>query len=283
MGVGNYSVLINIVKHLSVRLIEAFRPLSAMWHCFLGLDRKQAALKGTWTGNIDQVRSAKKRGRSGDDNDGDDDNANNSQGREAVLMQRDKKEKAVRKAMQQVLSQQDVGFRSAEQELALHAVINRQTPLIVVLPTGRGKSLLFSVPACMDDAGVTVVVVPYQALIKDLVDRMQKCGIDCIEWKHGKSSPAAVVVVSADAAGDTTSNGNFLGYANMLSRKGLLQQVVVDECHLVITSSNWRLKLALLKNLRLLPCPIVLLTATLPPVREGELATSMLLPCATYI
>jgi CRISPR/Cas system-associated endonuclease/helicase Cas3 len=40
---------------------------------------------------------------------------------------------------------------------------------------------------------------------------------------------------------------------------------------------------ALLRNLRLLPCPIVLLSATLPPVREGELATSILLPCATYL
>ena len=288
IGVGNYSVPIDIVKHLSVRSIEAFRPLSAMWHRFLGLDGKQAAVQGAQTGNIDPIRRAKKRGRSGDnsgdngDGDGDGD-GDDSQGREAALVQRGKKEKAVRKAMQQVLGQEDVGFRSAEQELALHAVIDGQTPLVVVLPTGGGKSLLFSVPACMDDAGVTVVVVPYRALIEDLVDRMQKRGIDCIEWKHGESSPAAVVVVSADVAGDTTSNGNFLGYANMLSGKGLLRRVVVDECHLVITSTDWRPKLALLKNLRLLPCPIMLLTATLPPVREGELATSMLVPCATYI
>ena len=41
IGVSNYSVPIDIVKHLSVRSIEAFRPLSTMWHCFLGLDRKQ--------------------------------------------------------------------------------------------------------------------------------------------------------------------------------------------------------------------------------------------------
>ncbi|KAF1922768.1 uncharacterized protein M421DRAFT_10224, partial [Didymella exigua CBS 183.55] len=190
--VGNYSVLINIVKHLSVRLIKAFRPLSAMWHRFLGLDRKQAAPQWTWMGNINLMRRAKKRGRSGINSDDDDRNKDN-QGREAALLHRDKKEKAVRK------------------ELALHAVIDGQTPLVVVLPTGGGKSLLFSVPACMDDAGVTVVVVPYRALIEDLVDRMQKCGIDCMEWKHGESSPAAVVVVSADAAGDTTSNGNFLG------------------------------------------------------------------------
>ena len=143
--------------------------------------------------------------------------------------------------------------------------------------------MLFSVLACMDDAGVTVVVVPYRALIEDLVGRLQKRGIDCIEWKHGESSPAAVVVVSADVAGNTISNGNFLGYATMLGGKGLLRRVVVDECHLIITSSDWRPKLALLRNLRLLACPMVLLTATLPPVREGELATSMLLACATYI
>ncbi|KAJ4329600.1 hypothetical protein N0V87_010726, partial [Didymella glomerata] len=289
MGVGNYSVPIDIVKHLSVRSIEAFRPLSAMWHRFLGLDGKLAAAQGTQTSNIDLIRRAKKRERSGDNSDGDDDgddddnSYNDSQGRQAAFMQRGKKETLVRKAMQQVLGQQDVGFRSAEQELALHAVIDGQTPLVVVLPTGGGKSLLFSVPACMDDAGVTVVVVPYRALIEDLVDRMQKRGIDCVEWKHGESSPAAVVVVSADAAGDITSNGNFLGYANMLSDKGLLRQVVVDECHLVITLTDWRPNLALVKNLRLLPCLIVLLKATLPPVREGELATSMLLPCATYI
>lgn len=69
----------------------------------------------------------------------------------------------------------------------------------------------------------------------------------------------------------------------MLSSKGLLQRVVVDKCYLVITLSDWQLKLALVKNLRLLLCLIVLLTATLPLVREGELAISMLLLCATYI
>jgi hypothetical protein len=38
MGVGNYSVLIDIVKHLSVRSIDAFRALSTAWHRFLGVD-----------------------------------------------------------------------------------------------------------------------------------------------------------------------------------------------------------------------------------------------------
>jgi superfamily II DNA helicase RecQ len=58
-------------------------------------------------------------------------------------------------------------------------VLDGQRP--VVLPTGGGKSLTFTVPACLDNPGVTVVVVSYRALIKDLVGRIQKCGINCME------------------------------------------------------------------------------------------------------
>jgi superfamily II DNA helicase RecQ len=60
-----------------------------------------------------------------------------------------------------VLGKQDVRFQLVEQEQALHAVLEKQTLLIVVLPTGRGKSLLFTLLACVEEAGVTVVVVPY--------------------------------------------------------------------------------------------------------------------------
>ena len=44
---------------------------------------------------------------------------------------------------------------------AMHAIIAGLTPLVVVLPTGGGKSLLFMVPAHLDNTGVTIVVVPY--------------------------------------------------------------------------------------------------------------------------
>jgi hypothetical protein len=75
-----------------------------------------------------------------------------------------------------------------------------------------------------------------------------------------------VVVVSTDVAGDLLGDGNFLSYARLLYNKGVLRRVVVDECYLIYTSSDWRPKLAELKNLRLLLCPVVLLTVTLPPL-----------------
>lgn len=62
----------------------------------------------------------------------------------------------------------------------MHVVLKKQTLLIIMLLTGRGKSLLFTLLACVEE-GVTVVVVLYWALIKDLVTWICDCGVDCIE------------------------------------------------------------------------------------------------------
>jgi hypothetical protein len=51
----------------------------------------------------------------------------------------------------------------------------------------------------------------------------------------------------------------------------------------VVRSVRRAAKLAAVKNLQLLLCPIVLLTATLPLTRELELEHSMALQCVTYI
>jgi superfamily II DNA helicase RecQ len=60
-----------------------------------------------------------------------------------------------------VLGKQDVRFQLAEQEQALYTVLNYQTLLVVVLPTGGRKSLLFTLLACIEKIEVTIVVVLY--------------------------------------------------------------------------------------------------------------------------
>ncbi|KAK5020230.1 hypothetical protein LTR60_000708 [Cryomyces antarcticus] len=181
--------------------------------------------------------------------------------------------------MQKALGQSEVLFRSKEQGLAMKAILAGETPLVIVLPTGGGKTLLFTAPACLEDPGVTIVVVPFRALINDLKDRLKKVGIEHLEWKKDEVNPAAVVIVSADFAG----SWGFLTYASLLDRKGLLRRVVVDECHLTYTASDYRPRLVQLKNLRTLSCPMVLLTATQPPMLENELGESMLVRGARYI
>ncbi|KAJ9654374.1 hypothetical protein H2201_009009, partial [Coniosporium apollinis] len=284
IGTGHYGVPVDIIKHLSVRSLETFRPLSELWHRFLGLASGQEKMKevksrdsGMGWERAMTGPPCRKRGVGP---------LSEREAKELALPKKrtegqeghDRKED-VRRAMQQVLGSAEVSFRSIEQEQAMYAVMAGQTPLVVVLPTGGGKSLLFMVPACLDEPGVTVVVVPYRALVEDLVDRLKRARIDCLEWKPGEVNPAAVVVVSADIA----ASWGFLNYASLLGRQGLLRRVVIDECHLTFTASDWRPKLAQLRHLRVLACPIVLLTATLPPVLEEELSESMLVRCATYI
>ena len=48
--------------------------------------------------------------------------------------------------------------------------------LVAVMPTGAGKSLCFQLPALLLD-GVTIVVCPLIALMKDQVDRLRALGL----------------------------------------------------------------------------------------------------------
>jgi superfamily II DNA helicase RecQ len=83
--------------------------------------------------------------------------------------------------MQRIFKTQDVGFRSVKQKLAVHTMLDKQTPLVVMLLTGGGKSLLFIVPGLIEEGRITVVIVPYCALITNLISRIRKSGIEYIK------------------------------------------------------------------------------------------------------
>jgi superfamily II DNA helicase RecQ len=145
-------------------------------------------------------------------------------------------EEEIKRAMQKALRRDTVEFRSEEQREALYTIVsgNQTTLLVVVLPTGGGKSLLFMAPACLNDLGVTIVVVPYRALLDNLLKTAKDARIDCIKYRPGEQNPAALVFVSADFAGGS----QFLSYVQLLSVKGVLRRVFVDESHLTFTVSD---------------------------------------------
>ena len=65
-------------------------------------------------------------------------------------------------------------FRPLQREIVADALAGRD--VFALLPTGGGKSLCFQLPALLRD-GVTIVVSPLIALMKDQVDALQTSGI----------------------------------------------------------------------------------------------------------
>ncbi|MEO9256291.1 MAG: RecQ family ATP-dependent DNA helicase, partial [Tepidiformaceae bacterium] len=66
-------------------------------------------------------------------------------------------------------------FRPGQQEV-IEAVLARRDTL-AVMPTGGGKSVCFQVPALLFEDGLTLVVSPLLALMKDQVDALRSSGV----------------------------------------------------------------------------------------------------------
>jgi superfamily II DNA helicase RecQ len=151
--------------------------------------------------------------------------------------------------------------RSEGQAAALELVHDPPKTCIIVLPTSSGKSVLFFSVAAMTVQQTVVVVVPFAALVDDVVDRARKGGLQCEEWldETFDHKLQQLVVVSADRA---VSEG-FLHYAKGLELHGQLAHVFFDECHVAFTDTSYQARLQELWTLRYLNCPFTCLTATL--------------------
>ncbi|MEG0931026.1 DEAD/DEAH box helicase, partial [Algoriella sp.] len=65
-------------------------------------------------------------------------------------------------------------FKTPQEDI-IQSVLNKKDTL-AILPTGGGKSLCFQIPAIMFD-GLTLVISPLIALMKDQVQNLQSKGI----------------------------------------------------------------------------------------------------------
>lgn len=65
------------------------------------------------------------------------------------------------------------------QQAGLEAIVSTNADVLVTLPTGEGKSVLFQVPALLRSlhhGRLSIVVTPLRALMQDQVRRLKKCG-----------------------------------------------------------------------------------------------------------
>lgn len=226
---------------------QQFRGSSIDWHRFLAI---QSAV---------EMRPGQKRKR-----DGFEEEASEGQyERWARLQQMNMRERFARMMK---LEEKEGQFRGV-QEQAMEAIQARVSPVVAVMPTGTGKSVLFMLPAWAESGGTTVVIVPLIALRYDMQRRCHALGISCVEWVGGRSPPdaASIVLMTAEAALD----GDGSTFINRLRQTRRLDRIVIDECHVVL-NTEWRFrpKLRELGELARVETQMDLLTATLPPCKE---------------
>jgi superfamily II DNA helicase RecQ len=163
-------------------------------------------------------------------------------------------------------------FRGMQRE-AINAITAGESPVVAVMPTGGGKSLLFMLPAFAEQGGTTIIVVPLIALRGDMKQRCQKLGISCVAWesRHPPDAAAIVLVTPESAVGEA-----FTTFLNRLQATQQLDRIIIDECHIVLNRQyTFRKQMQQLGKLVAAETQMVMLTATLPPSEEDELFRRM--------
>lgn len=160
----------------------------------------------------------------------------------------------------------DAAYRSAAQAHMVEEIVSGRGEVVAALATSEGKSLAFMLPACLPQAGATIVVLPLVVLKQEMFRRCTQLGLRFAVWdRHGdriRYDGCSLIFVSAESA----VLSPFRAFINGLDAREALDRVVVDESHLILTASDYRPKLKLIKYLRALRCQFVFLSATLPPL-----------------
>jgi ATP-dependent DNA helicase RecQ len=89
-------------------------------------------------------------------------------------------------------------LRDGQESVIAHVMAGQ--PTIVVMPTGAGKSLCYQLPALLLP-GVTVVVSPLIALMKDQCDKLRQLGVDAVQWNSAIDADEATHTRAAIAEG----------------------------------------------------------------------------------
>ena len=129
-------------------------------------------------------------------------------------------------------------FRPGQEEIIQASIAGKN--ILAIMPTGGGKSLCFQLPALMRD-GVTVVISPLIALMRDQVRALQELGIKAGAITSGNTQEEIDMVWEDLEQGklkllyiapERLAAGSALG---MLRRIGV-SMIAVDEAHCV---SQW--------------------------------------------
>lgn len=133
-------------------------------------------------------------------------------------------------------------FRPGQEQIVEEALSNRD--LLIIMPTGGGKSLCFQLPALLKP-GLTVVVSPLIALMQDQVDALQDNGIGAtflnssLRMEDVRSREAAILdgkIKLLYVAPERLLGERFLPFLDKVRSNIGISAFAIDEAHCV---SEW--------------------------------------------
>ncbi|RPD67669.1 hypothetical protein L226DRAFT_577055 [Lentinus tigrinus ALCF2SS1-7] len=178
--------------------------------------------------------------------------------------------------LRQVLQKNDAQWRNEGQKQAVMAAVQWQKDLVVILPTGSGKSAVVATAARLESNKITAVFLPLRSLLSDWKRRLTLLDYPFEVYNPSRphlSGQTPIVLVSLDAAGGTS----WQQAVTSLRSDVRLNRMVFDEAHLVLTEGSYRGIMNQVKELRIAHVQFVLLSATIPPISISHLATSFTL------
>lgn len=172
-------------------------------------------------------------------------------------------------------------FREGQKEAIESLLGGRDT--IAVMPTGGGKSLIYQYPAALAETGVTLVISPLIALMKDQVDSLNAAGISASACNSSMDELEQLTAISRAVTGKikllyVSPERALSSYFLSMIKKMKLNLIAVDEAHCV---SQWghdfRPEYRELHKLREIKpdTPVAALTATATSKVIKDIASSL--------
>jgi superfamily II DNA/RNA helicase len=170
--------------------------------------------------------------------------------------------------------------KTLEQAYSLNAIYAKETPLILVMATGSGKSALFMAPLqWLPPASVIIVVVPFIALTQDLLEQCGRVGITASRWTGYRRADVVQGSELVFVAAENSYHVAFANWAQELEQQKRLAAIFFDECHVCLTQSTFRPAMDKIKALlTAVRVPQYFLTATLPPAMLSAFKSTLNLP-----
>jgi ATP-dependent DNA helicase RecQ len=130
-------------------------------------------------------------------------------------------------------------FRPGQEPVIADVLGGRDT--LVVMPTGGGKSICYQIPALVIESGLTLVVSPLLALMKDQVDGLRAMGVAAAAINSTRSLEEQRATLAACAEGRVrllyVAPERFQAGGFMAALRGIpVARLAVDEAHCI---SQW--------------------------------------------